>query len=165
MTEQTEPQTTEGAAPPLTKIVYQTNPEGIYIGETLADESPLEPGVWLIPGGCVETPPPVLAEGELAKWDWVAMTWSVIPKPAEPEPEPDPAKTIVLINTLWSRMTDPEAEAFDAQISATSVRLRRVFNALGALALSHPDYAAIRDLLITAVGGAARADEILAPEL
>ncbi len=40
------------------KVVYQTDPLGLYIGPLNADESPLEPGVFLIPGGCVETPPP-----------------------------------------------------------------------------------------------------------
>jgi hypothetical protein len=39
------------------KIVYQTDHLGLYVGETEADESPLEPGEFLIPGGCVEDPP------------------------------------------------------------------------------------------------------------
>ena len=38
--------------------VYQTNYSGLFVGETLADESPLEPGVFAIPAGCVETAPP-----------------------------------------------------------------------------------------------------------
>ena len=42
------------------KIVYQTNRQGIYIGVTTADPCPLEEGVWLIPGGCVEVEPPLV---------------------------------------------------------------------------------------------------------
>ena len=38
--------------------VYQTNYSGLFVGESLADESPLEPGVFAIPAGCVETAPP-----------------------------------------------------------------------------------------------------------
>lgn len=41
-----------------TKIVYQTDEEGFYIGETVAFESPLEPGVYHIPRGCIEEKPP-----------------------------------------------------------------------------------------------------------
>lgn len=33
------------------KTVYQTNAEGYFVGPVQADPSPLEPGVWLIPGG------------------------------------------------------------------------------------------------------------------
>jgi hypothetical protein len=67
-------------------IVYQTNHEGVYVGPVEADPSPLEPGVWLVPGGAVEHEPPALAEGERARW--VGSAWEVLPPP-EPEPEPE----------------------------------------------------------------------------
>lgn len=41
-----------------TKTVYQTDALGRFTGSTEAEESPLEPGIFLIPGGCVTTPPP-----------------------------------------------------------------------------------------------------------
>jgi hypothetical protein len=68
-----------------TKIVYQTGPDGRYVGPTEADESPLEPGVWLIPAGAVETPPPEAPDGHFARWSGTA--WEVVPVPAPPEPE------------------------------------------------------------------------------
>jgi hypothetical protein len=68
-----------------TKIVYQTAPDGRYVGPTEADESPLEPGVWLIPAGAVETPPPEAPEGHFARWS--GKVWEVVPVPAPPEPE------------------------------------------------------------------------------
>lgn len=55
------------------KIVYQTNHLGILVGAVKADESPLEPGVYMIPGGCVETAPPAIPEHKAAWWngsDW-----------------------------------------------------------------------------------------------
>lgn len=61
-------------------IVYQTNSQGIYIGPVQADESPLEPGVFLIPGGCVEAEPPSIPDGHVAVW--VNGAWSVVPVPA-----------------------------------------------------------------------------------
>jgi hypothetical protein len=38
-----------------TKSVYQLNEEGYLLGQTIAFESPLEPGVFHIPRGCVDT--------------------------------------------------------------------------------------------------------------
>lgn len=52
-----------------TKVVYQTDHQGIYTGTTVADQSPLEPGVWLIPGGCVEVAPPAVPEKKAALWN------------------------------------------------------------------------------------------------
>ena len=70
------------------KTVYQTDAEGFFIGPVQADPSPLEPGVWLIPGGAVEVEPPALTEGQKAQW--VNGAWAVIEPPPPPEPEPEP---------------------------------------------------------------------------
>lgn len=51
------------------KTVYQIDHLGIYVGETTADASPLEPGVWLIPARCVEVKPPSIPERMAALWD------------------------------------------------------------------------------------------------
>lgn len=66
-------------------IVYQTNSNGVYLGPTEADPSPLEPGVWLIPGGCVDFEPPTIPDGHVAVWDGGA--WDVVPEPAVSENE------------------------------------------------------------------------------
>lgn len=85
----------------------------------------------------------------------------IVPPPPVPEPPP---KTTVTMDMFWSRMTEDEAVAMETQVNGVTVRLRRVFNALVTLPNSHPDYTAIRSMAIAAVGGEARADEILAPE-
>lgn len=59
-----------------TKVVYQTDHLGIYVGETIADKSPLEPSVWLIPALCVEFKPPVIPELKAALWD--GERWQLI---------------------------------------------------------------------------------------
>lgn len=59
------------------KIVYQTNHLGLYVGPVEAEESPLEPGVFLIPGGCVERPPPAdIPEFKTACW--TGKTWQLL---------------------------------------------------------------------------------------
>lgn len=45
-------------------LVYAFDPNnGEFLGNQQAVESPLEPGAYLIPGGCVETPPPPALAG------------------------------------------------------------------------------------------------------
>ncbi|AKA22054.1 hypothetical protein [Pseudomonas chlororaphis] len=59
-----------------TKTVYQTSPLGVFTGINEADESPLEPGVFLIPAGCVEVPPPLIPENKAAFWD--GKDWQLV---------------------------------------------------------------------------------------
>jgi hypothetical protein len=68
--------------------VIQLDAEGYFDGFTTADESPLEPGVFLMPGGCIEAAAPTVLEGQRAKWNgaWVLED---IP---QPEPEQEPAE-------------------------------------------------------------------------
>lgn len=66
--------------------IYHYHPEtGILLGEGMADESPLEPGVWLIPAHATFTKPPTANEGQQVVI--VNGTWQVQSIP-EPEPEP-----------------------------------------------------------------------------
>lgn len=70
------------------KQVSQLDQNNYFISVTIADESPLEPGVFLIPGGAVDAEPPTIPEGQRAKWNgaWVLEN---IPLPeVEPEVEP-----------------------------------------------------------------------------
>lgn len=62
--------------------VIQLDDEGYFVGVTTADESPLEPGVFLIPGGCIEAELPQIPDGQRAKWDG-AWVYEAIPQPEE----------------------------------------------------------------------------------
>ena len=70
-----------------TKPVCQLDAEGYFVGLTDADESPLEPGVWLIPAGAVDAPVPVVSSGFRARWNGGQFVLEVIPAPP-PAPEP-----------------------------------------------------------------------------
>ena len=74
--------------------VYQTNLDGVFIGAVLADPSPLEPDVWLIPAGCVKVAPPAFGDGQFARWTGAAWVVEDIPAPPEPEPAPEPTPTL-----------------------------------------------------------------------
>ena len=65
------------------KIVFQTDRAGLYAGLVEADESPLEPGVFLIPAGAVEIPPPQGWDDEV--WPrWNGAQWILVKKPRQP---------------------------------------------------------------------------------
>ena len=67
------------------KTVYQYNLSGLYVGTTIADESPLEPGVFLIPGGAVEIAPP--DQWPEDQWPrWTGVQWQLISKPQVQQP-------------------------------------------------------------------------------
>lgn len=57
-------------------IVYQCDANGFYIYTSKADPCPREPGVFMLPRGCVEQEPPVCAEDEVVRWDGVS--WEVL---------------------------------------------------------------------------------------
>lgn len=70
------------------KIVYQTDHFGWYVGKSIADESPLEPGVFHIPAGCFEDAPP---EGPYEEGLWpkrVGSGWALKSRVVEAEPTP-----------------------------------------------------------------------------
>lgn len=67
------------------KIVYQYNQAGLFVCETIADESPLESGVFLMPGNSTEVQPP--EEWPEDRWPrFNGKGWDLIPKPKLPEP-------------------------------------------------------------------------------
>ena len=67
------------------KQVIQLDVDGYFVGLTYADQSPLEPGVFLLPAGAIDAVPPTTPENKRAKWngEWI---YEDIPQP-EPEPE------------------------------------------------------------------------------
>jgi hypothetical protein len=61
-------------------IVYQTDPDGYYVCPVEADESPLEPGKFLIPAGAIEEEPPEAGPGEIQLWN--GYRWELVLKPS-----------------------------------------------------------------------------------
>lgn len=72
-----------------TKPVCQLDHDGYFVGMTVADESPLEPGVWLMPARAVDVAAPEVPEGYRAKWSGVSFDLEEItagPEPEQPAP-------------------------------------------------------------------------------
>lgn len=53
--------------------VVQLDVQNYFAGMVDCEESPLEPGVFLVPAGCIEAEEPVIPAGHRAKWNngWV----------------------------------------------------------------------------------------------
>lgn len=62
---------------------------GEYLGASTADESPLEPGVFLIPANSTTIVPPDAQDGKTINFENGAWVLKDIPEP-EVEPEPPP---------------------------------------------------------------------------
>ena len=68
--------------------IYHYHPEtGVYLGVGIADESPLEPGVFLIPAFATDVEPPACGANQTVKF--ISEVWVLedIPQPELP-PEP-----------------------------------------------------------------------------
>lgn len=61
---------------PGQRLVYQTDENNMYVGETTADPDPQNIGNWLIPAGCVEVKPPPFAGTDRPQW--VGYKWKII---------------------------------------------------------------------------------------
>lgn len=64
-------------------VAYQTDDNGYYVGEVDLDESPLEPGVWLVPRNAyLNAPPPLTTPDTIQQRqgnDWVIVPYVVAP--------------------------------------------------------------------------------------
>lgn len=84
--------------------IYHYHPETLeYLGEGRADESPLEPGVFLIPAHATDAAPPAEVAGKTRHFEGGAWALRDIPVP----PEPTPAE----IKAAHRREADMQREA------------------------------------------------------
>lgn len=135
-----------------TKPCLQLDDNGYLIGHTVADESPLEPGIYLLPAGAVDADTPVIPDGKRAKWNGSGFDIEDIPEsPSFPNldiPQEQPtvvtmrqARLALLQNGMLTQVNDAVAAMSGAQgdaarieweFSSTVERNRPLVQALGA---------------------------------
>jgi hypothetical protein len=83
--------------------IYNYDHSGVYLGPSHADESPLEPGVFLIPANATTSPPPPPAENNLTVFS--GGQWGYVPvnAPTTTTPSPEPATVFFPLprSTFW----------------------------------------------------------------
>lgn len=86
---------------------------GQYTGSDEADESPLEPGVFLLPAYSTATEPPAPQEGFIRTWNGSAWTQVAVPPAPEPvTPEPPTEEEVraernnMLLASDWTQLED-----------------------------------------------------------
>lgn len=87
---------------------YSFHPDtGKSLGIEFAQESPLEPGVFLLPAGATFVEPPQAPEGKQAVWG--GASWEIQDIPL-PQPEPEAFKPELVSETV---LPDPEPLTWD----------------------------------------------------
>lgn len=99
------------------KQVCQLNGAGYFIGVTVADESPLEPGVFLMPFGTVDAEAPSIPDGKIAKWDGEWVFEDI------PTPEPTPAPPELTYAELREREYPPASEYLDGLVKGDQAQI------------------------------------------
>jgi hypothetical protein len=66
----------------------QIDANGYFIAAAPADESPREPGRYLMPAGAIEAPLPTPGPDQRARWDGAAWTYETVPPPRGDAPYP-----------------------------------------------------------------------------
>lgn len=130
------------------KIFHYHPITGVLLGEGQADESPLEPGVWLIPAHATTEEPPVVADGEQAVWldGWQAQAIPAPPAAVQPEPQPIPvpqtpeeklAALGLTVDDLRALLvSEPPAGLLD--VATMPLELERARNELGQFVADDP---------------------------
>lgn len=77
------------------KTVSQLDAMGYFVGSVIADKSPLEDGVFLVPGGAVDFPPVHVPEGFKAKWNGTGFDMELINVPAVEPADPEPVLPLI----------------------------------------------------------------------
>ena len=100
------------------KLVTEIDSEGFAVGTVEADESPLEPGVYLVPAGCVDARVGEIPEGKRAKWNpkTKRFRFVALPKPKKLKPKEEAVswehilwvRSQLLHHSAWAE--DPEAK-------------------------------------------------------
>ncbi|MBF9235592.1 hypothetical protein [Microvirga alba] len=88
------------------KIVSQLDQDGYFVAAVVADESPLEPGTFLMPAGAIDEAPPTVKPGTRAKYTGKGFVFENIPVP-EPEPGPKPAPAEIMRAQAYRDEADP----------------------------------------------------------
>lgn len=98
------------------KRVYVFDADGPFVGPYDAQESPLDPGVFLVPQRSTDIAPPAVTEAQFAQWNGTA--WDVIDIPPPPPPPPPTPEEIAAAAQAAQDLADRQETQADAKFRA-----------------------------------------------
>lgn len=107
------------------KTVSQLDDNGFFVGISLANESPLEPGIFHIPKNCVDLLPPDLQAWQKARY--VAGSW-VIEEPQE-ETSVEPEEIEESYQEKRLKEYPPFSEYLDGMVKGDTAQIKRYIDA------------------------------------
>jgi hypothetical protein len=116
------------------KQVCQLDAAGYFTGMTTADESPLESGVYLIPGGCIDAASPTVPEGQRAKWNGA---WEIEDIP-QPPPVQEPEAAVLTYAQKRAVEYPPMADYLDAVVKNDQAQIDAYVTACLAVKAKYP---------------------------
>lgn len=111
------------------KQVSQLDENGFLVGVVVADESPLEPGVFLIPSDCVDMLAPNLQNDQRARW--TGNTWEV-------ERMPEPETLVVTYAQKRASEYPPMTDYLDAVVKGDQAQIDAYIAACQAVKSKYP---------------------------
>jgi hypothetical protein len=94
----------------MKKIISQLDATGFYIGPTIADESPLEPDIFLIPSGAIAVPPPDIEAPAHHRILWTGSSFDIVENPRPAQPSVEDGAEVVWNAAEWQWDVTPPPE-------------------------------------------------------
>lgn len=93
-------------------LIFNYDLTGLLVSQDTADESPQEPGVYLVPAFATTTIPPELGQGLRARWNGDSWGIEEIPIPALPSYQ----EALTVLNTTYQKDVEAFNKAFSLAI-------------------------------------------------
>lgn len=119
-----------------TKTVSQLDDDGFFVGVSVADESPLEPGVFHLPRNSVDIPPPELQSWQKARY--VAGSWIIVEPEPDVEEEPEDQEVEETYKEKRLREYPPFTEYLDGITKGDAAQVQRYIDACLAVKAKYP---------------------------
>lgn len=117
------------------KKVLQLDANNYFIGINWAEESPKEPGVFHIPGGCIDYFEPELQPNERARWN--DGSWVIEDKPAEIKDAQETPKVLTYVEKRLSEYP-PMSDYLDAVVKGDQEQIDAYVAACRAVKAKYP---------------------------
>lgn len=99
--------------------IYHFSPDsGLFVGEGLADQDPLDQGNWLVPAFSTQIAPPAPVDGKTV--NFLNGAWSYVDVPPPPPPAPEPPPPALTATPYQFKAALVKAGLYDSALAAVN---------------------------------------------